>query len=468
MKTRVLVIDDDELDREKVRRLLAALPVSILEAATAAEGLDILSRTQVDCCLLDQHLPDAAGLDVLPTLKESSSGAPVLLLTGLGDETLAVEALKNGASDYLVKGKLTTDLLWMAIDAAIKERRWKGRVESLQQEVWDFAHTAAHDLKAPIRQARQFAELYRENPLGENAGRFYDGLMSSLDRMSTLVTSLTAYSQAGGGEKMMRMLDLEPIFRQLESRFREEGVEFVSSPVPRVWGHKPGLERLFENLFSNALKFGGRPLAISWGASQTSVETEIWVSDSGPGIPSAAHEKIFRAFKRLHGKSVPGSGIGLATCQRIAEYHKGRLEVESEPGRGATFKLYLPKASHPKDKILLVDDDPAALRRLENELVPDLSVVTSECPGAALEQIGEGNICAVVSDWQMPRMDGIELLQRVRSAHPYVGRILTSHTAPPRLNSYLRSGLVELFQPKSRGGHSIARFCRYGAVGAQR
>lgn len=340
MIRRVLLIDEDELFRERLCCLVEQLPISLFVASSVEQALEQLGRSEADCCLLSQGLLDKSKFDSVWEIGQVASGAPVLILASAESCVLELNQ-RTDVAGSLAKEKISPEYLWLAIGSAMKEKKLLKRIEALQQEVLDFSHTAAHDLKAPIRQARQFAKLYQD----DGSPKFFDGLLGSLDRMSNIIAALTAYSEAGCGDRVLRKVDLDSVMRDVVRHFPREDVEFRGSPLPSVIGHKGGLTRLFENLVSNAIKFGGRPLVVSWGAISQPKETQIWVQDNGPGIEPEYFERIFQVFKRLHGKHIPGSGIGLATCRRIAEYHRGRLEVESIVGQGSIFSLFLPRAT---------------------------------------------------------------------------------------------------------------------------
>ena len=124
----------------------------------------------------------------------------------------------------------------------------------------------------------------------------------------------------------------------LEQAIHESGASITLGPLPRVLGNESQLTGLMQNLLSNAIKYrGAEPVRIEVTAEPMANEWVVKVRDNGIGIAPAYHEQIFGLFKRLHQRSVPGTGIGLAICKKIVDGMGGRIWVESEPGKGSTF-----------------------------------------------------------------------------------------------------------------------------------
>ena len=166
--------------------------------------------------------------------------------------------------------------------------------------------------------------------------------------MSLLITDLLDYSRAGQtSEEQMVQVDPEPVLRgvldNLKITIADAGATVTHDRLPTVAYDPMRLTQLLQNLIGNAIKYRGdsKPV-IHLSAERTHSETIFSVRDNGPGIPPEHHETVFGIFKRLHGKDVEGTGIGLAMCRRIVERHGGRMWVESQPGTGSTFKFTVP------------------------------------------------------------------------------------------------------------------------------
>jgi len=134
------------------------------------------------------------------------------------------------------------------------------------------------------------------------------------------------------------------VVMNLNRAIKESGAEVTHDPLPAIAGNQQEMVQLMQNLASNAIKYRGPDAPrVHVSAEEAGVEIRFAVRDNGIGIEPAYHDQIFGVFKRLHGKEVPGTGIGLALSKRIVEKHGGRIWVESEAGNGATFYFTLPK-----------------------------------------------------------------------------------------------------------------------------
>jgi PAS domain S-box-containing protein len=215
-----------------------------------------------------------------------------------------------------------------------------------------FAFAASHDLQEPLRMITTYAQLlirtYPKQLEGET-NAFVRNILEGAMRMRELLSDLLAYSEISGetGDPPQPVnLDaiVQKVRKNLQVAVQESGAAISPGNLPTVLGNAGHFVQLFQNLVGNAIKYrGAEPpqISISWKPAQD--EIQFAVSDNGIGIDPAYHAKIFGVFKRLHGKKIPGTGIGLAICQRIVERYRGRIWVESEPGRGATFFFTLPE-----------------------------------------------------------------------------------------------------------------------------
>ena len=188
---------------------------------------------------------------------------------------------------------------------------------------------------------------YREG-VTEEADMCVGFITEGTRRMSGLLTDLLAYTGVGGDEAQAEeWVDLNATLANavadLQTAIEESGAVVVSDALPTVKGHPAHFAQLLQNLISNAIKYRARePLAVRLSAKQQGAEWHVTVEDNGIGIEPQYQEKIFGVFKRLHGKEISGTGIGLAICQRVVERYGGRIWVESNLGQGSKFHFTLP------------------------------------------------------------------------------------------------------------------------------
>ncbi len=225
-----------------------------------------------------------------------------------------------------------------------------GRLARSNADLQSFAYAASHDLQEPLRNISTFAELLERRYKGklDNEG---DDLISyiveSAVRMGSLVEDLLGYSRLISSEQVpgteVRLNEaVEWAVRNLQTAIEQSGASVETGPLPALYGDSMQLSQLFQNLIGNAIKYRGPETPrIRISAEANAGDWVISVSDNGLGIDPAYHDKIFGVFRRLHGSEYPGTGIGLALCKRIVEKHGGRIWVESEAGKGATFRFSL-------------------------------------------------------------------------------------------------------------------------------
>jgi light-regulated signal transduction histidine kinase (bacteriophytochrome) len=220
----------------------------------------------------------------------------------------------------------------------------------------DFAHIASHDLQEPLRKIMTFAErlMHREKNFLNRVERDYiERIEKAAARMRSLIQELLKYSRIASSGLKLKIIELrEPVedaVNDLSILLEESGGRVDIDKLPKVEANDFQMRQLFENLIANALKYRGeeKPIIRIFNVS-SSVEHfhQIHVTDNGIGFDEIFLDKIFKPFQRLHGLSSPyqGTGMGLAICKKIAEFHGGSITVKSEPGKGSTFTVRLHKS----------------------------------------------------------------------------------------------------------------------------
>jgi signal transduction histidine kinase len=464
----VLIIDDNIDDREVYRRMLSRAPgisYTVLEAETGDQGLALNGRKRPDCILLDYSLPGRDGLDVLADILKDDPRANVVMLTGQGNETVAVEVMKCGARDYLTKDSLSPETLHRCIQNAVMHGALETKLEQKRQSLEIFTRAMAHDLKEPLRTIKSFSRiLHGSSALPPEDRELLDYVLSAADHMEDLIVKVSGFTRLEASSELEpRPVSLSAALDQVEGNLHQQiesrQAAIVRGALPEVMGDATLLVQLLQNLVSNAIRYceQGTP-EIRIAAEADGDTCRIAVSDNGPGIAPEHRELIFQPFKRLVGRGIEGTGLGLAICRRIAQLHGGAIWCEARKGAGATFIVEVPLAraaiaaparsaavetARPADQpgessgrlaeVLLVEDSPADVQLLKIKLMRrekvsfNLHVATNGREAMRLLEERarvpeEPQIDLMLLDINMPIMDGFEVLHAL-SADDRLNRI---------------------------------------------
>jgi signal transduction histidine kinase/ligand-binding sensor domain-containing protein len=224
-------------------------------------------------------------------------------------------------------------------------------LEQKNKELEQFAYIASHDLQEPLRTTSNFVELLRQHYNGSvdpKADKYFTFIGESAERMKILIKDLLDYSRIGR-EKELQVINCNKMLREvladLGAAISETGTKIKTEQLPVVSGYPTEIKLLFQNLIINAIKFRKKNIApqINISAQKTRDSWQFAIKDNGIGIEEKHNERIFVIFQRLHTRNeFAGSGIGLSHCKKIVELHKGKIWLESEPGKGTTFYFTLP------------------------------------------------------------------------------------------------------------------------------
>jgi len=237
---------------------------------------------------------------------------------------------------------------------AERTRELQDANEALRQsndDLSQFAYAASHDLQEPLRMVALYGQLFQQRYAGQldpDADRSLGFMITGAQRMEMLLRDLLAYSQAGTDEEPAGPVDcqsaLSRVVFNLQTSIEQNKAIVTWTRLPELRAHEIRIVQLFQNLIGNAIKYRGPdPPVISVTAERRDNNWVFCVEDNGIGInPEYAHQ-VFGIFKRLHGHNYPGTGIGLAICQRIVERYGGRIWVEPAKGKGSRFCFAVPQ-----------------------------------------------------------------------------------------------------------------------------
>lgn len=335
-----------------------------------------LPRNMGDGALLNVELPKAAagifrerssydGLDRVIAYR-AIPGRDLVVWVG-GSEARALEAWRRRgwgiAGLALFSIAVMAGLSLLLRRELSRERRASAELVSLNRDLErsnadleQFAYIASHDLKEPLRNIASYVQLLQrryQGRLDPDADAFIGYTVDGVRRLQAIINELLAYSRIGTGQMMLAPVQAGALVSTALAHLKgviaeaQAAVE-VKGPLPVVEADSAQLGSLFQNLIGNALKYRREDVRaeITIGCEDRGGDWAFYVRDNGIGIDPQYHRQIFDLFKRLHPRDTyPGTGIGLAICQRVVERHGGRIWVESSAGRGSTFWFALPK--HP-------------------------------------------------------------------------------------------------------------------------
>jgi len=360
-----LLVEDDPADARLLREMLKmeAAPFELAQMSQLGEALQQLAAERFDVILLDLSLPDSHGLETFTRVYQHAPQIPIVVLTGLDDETIASQAVKQGAQDYLRKGEINGRALVRAIHFAMERHRvTMALTQDLQAQLAEKASSLSHlshELTTPLTATHGFMRLLLEDLAGNLSPQQHESLATALEgveHIRLMLTDLLTATQAHMGQltiepRDVSLLDILPeALSRLKSRALARRLTLaleLPRLLPPVNADPERLQQVLIHLLDNAIKFTPERGRITVQAAPTAhPETVcIKVHDTGCGIKPDALPRIFERLyhdDRAFEGGQKGLGLGLYICQELMALHGGQIEATSDLGRGSTFAVTLP------------------------------------------------------------------------------------------------------------------------------
>lgn len=376
----IFVVDDDRGLLRLIERSLRREGFSVTTADSGATALDWLKANQPDLALFDLKLPDMAGKELISAAASIKRLPPFIIITGQGDERVAVDMMRSGALDYVVKDahfqELIPAFVRRALDHLDRDRRLataeREVIESTAQttaalaELEKLSYSIVHDMRAPLRTLCAFSNILLEEysgKLDERGKEYLRTIASAAHRQDKLIQDVLAYHAYVRDDFPLVPVNLGTLVSGIVATYANlqwPKVQIqIRQPLGWALAHETLLTQSVSALLDNAAKFvalGVKP-EIAIETERTPTEVKLWVKDNGIGIEPQYHRRIFNIFERLHGHDdYAGTGIGLALARKGLEKMHGTMGVQSQAGKGAQFWISLkaigsPSTSAPFDVV---------------------------------------------------------------------------------------------------------------------
>lgn len=367
----VLLVEDSPTDAQLFQHVFLRAATgkwSLVHAERLSEAVDYCQTQSFDVALLDLRLPDSDGLETVTQFNQAAPDIPIIILTATDDEELALQAMAQGAQDYLVKDQVTTQLLRRSVRYAVERSQIIQQLRSSEKKTLEaldkerelnqlksyFVSMVSHEFRNPLSTLRVMSDIllrFEGRLTPEKKQEYLRQVDTAISHMCQLLDEVILLGRADTGKLELDLteVDLQAFCNELISalQFSDEQQHILQlvadTPLERVKLDAGLLRHILTNLLSNALKYSPPASVVKLTVAYQEMQVIFNVSDRGIGIPKADQSRLFETFSRCSnvGK-VPGTGLGLAIVKRCVDLHHGTIEVESDAGKGTEVTVVLP------------------------------------------------------------------------------------------------------------------------------
>ena len=363
----VLIVDDTPSKLVALAAIVSGMALEIVTATSGEQALRQLLKRDFAVILLDVNMPTMDGFETATLIRSRprSVHTPIIFVTaGANSDSDRFRGYTLGAVDFInspiiieflrAKVRVFVDLYQKTAEIRQQEQKLRDKnleLEAANRELEAFSHSVSHDLRAPIRHIDGFIRALLEDHgerLGERGKEDLERVLAASRRMSQLIDDMLHLSRVTRAELARELTDLAALAREIAAELRRNHpgrrVEFEAGQAEPAQCDPRLMRIALENLLGNAWKFTGKrdDARVEFGASERDGKPVYFVRDNGAGFDMSYVTRLFGAFQRLHSDDdFPGTGVGLATVQRIVHRHGGRIWAEAEIGKGAAFYFTL-------------------------------------------------------------------------------------------------------------------------------
>lgn len=334
----ILLVEDNPGDARLVEKHLQQADTTILaneinltHDESLEEAFDTLENEDVHIILLDLGLPRSSGIETLDRILDEPLEYPIIVLTGLDDGDAAIQAIQQGAQDYLPKGDIDGDTLVRAMRYAIERKENQLKLKRQNERLDNFANVVSHDLRNPLEIARGWSEHARETGNVEKL----DKVENALNRMNEMIDDVLTLARQGDSVDETESVAFDDVISDAWNTVDTKDCTLKTpDDFPEFEADRSRLRQLLENLFRNAVTHAGDDVTITVGWDDENCG--FYVADDGPGIPDENKDELFdQGFTT----DTEGTGFGLNIVEQISTAHGWDISVADSPDGGAQFLI---------------------------------------------------------------------------------------------------------------------------------